>query len=106
MFFEKEEGKYKENEEKAVKGANEGSAVFTEAYLRNWYSTHNFKIDANVAMRLTPEKPSLNMPGGSSIKVHQNAEGGIWNRPILATFAEKGPEAAIPLDRSNRAISL
>jgi len=62
MFFEKEEGEYKENEEKAVKGANEGSAVFTEAYLRNWYSTHNFKIDANVAMRLTTEfKPFLSL---------------------------------------------
>ena len=63
-------------------------------------------------MRLTPEMPTwseksvLNMPGGSNIKVYQNAEGGIWNRPILTTFAEKGPEAAIPLDRSKRAISL
>ena len=111
-FFEKAEGEYKENGEKAVKGANEGLAAFTEAYLRNWYSTHNFRVDANVAMRLTPElpiwseKPTLNMPGGSNIKVYQNAKGGIWNRPILTTFAEKGPEAAIPLDRSKRAISL
>ena len=111
-FFDDAEQKYKTSGEEALKRANQGFSAFTETYLRNWYSTHNFKIDANVAMRLTPEmptwseKPTLNMPGGSSIKVYQNAEGGIWNRPILTTFAEKGPEAAIPLDRSKRAISL
>ena len=111
-FFDDAEQKYKTSGEEALKRANQGFSAFTEAYLRNWYSTHNFKVDANVAMRLTPEmptwseKPTLNMPGGSNIKVYQNAEGGIWNRPILTTFAEKGPEAAIPLDRSNRAISL
>jgi phage tail tape measure protein, TP901 family len=111
-FFDDAEQKYKTSGEEALKRANQGFSTFTEAYLRNWYSTHNFKVDANVAMRLTPEmptwsgKPTLNMPGGSNIKVYQNAEGGIWNKPILTTFAEKGPEAAIPLDRSNRAISL
>lgn len=111
-FFDDAEQKYKTSGEEALKRANQGFSTFTEAYLRNWYSTHNFKVDANVAMRLTPEmptwsgKPTLNMPGGSNIKVYQNAKGGIWNRPILTTFAEKGPEAAIPLDRSNRAISL
>lgn len=70
--------------------ANEGLAAFTEAYLRNWYSTHNFKIDANVAMRLTPEKPSLNMPGGSSIKVHQNAEGAYGIGQYLQPLPRKG----------------
>ena len=111
-FFDDAEQKYKTSGEEALKRANQGFSAFTEAYLRNWYSTHNFKVDANVAMRLTPEmptwseKPTLNMPGGSNIKVFQNAKGGIWNRPILTTFAEKGPEAAIPLDRSKRAISL
>ena len=111
-FFDDAEQKYKTSGEEALKRANQGFSAFTEAYLRNWYSTHSFKIDANVAMRLTPEmptwsgKPTLNMPGGSNIKVYQNAKGGIWNRPILTTFAEKGPEAAIPLDRSKRAISL
>lgn len=111
-FFDDAEQKYKTSGEEALKRANQGFSAFTEAYLRNWYSTHNFKVDANVAMRLTPEmptwseKPTLNMPGGSNIKVYQNAKGGIWDRPILTTFAEKGPEAAIPLDRSKRAISL
>ncbi|RKW44921.1 MAG: hypothetical protein D8H95_29260 [Lachnospiraceae bacterium] len=34
------------------------------------------------------------------------ASGGIIEKPTLATFAEEGPEAAIPLDGSPRAISL
>lgn len=36
-------------------------------------------------------------------KVKSNAEGGIYYSPILTTFAEEGPEAAIPLDGSARA---
>lgn len=39
-----------------------------------------------------------NMPG--------HADGGIFTRPHIAAFAEKGPEAAIPLDGSRNAISL
>lgn len=40
----------------------------------------------------------------SSVPGH--AEGGIFDRPHIAWFAEKGPEAAIPLDGSRNAISL
>ena len=38
--------------------------------------------------------------------VYSNARGGIVMHPILTTFAEEGPEAAIPLDGSSRAVSL
>ncbi len=44
--------------------------------------------------------------GAGSGKVHSNARGGIVMQPILTTFAEAGPEAAIPLDGSSRAVSL
>lgn len=44
--------------------------------------------------------------GAGSRKVHSNARGGIVMQPILTTFAEAGPEAAIPLDGSSRAVSL
>lgn len=40
----------------------------------------------------------MNMPG--------HADGGIFDTPHLAWFAEEGPEAAIPLDGSDRAIDL
>lgn len=41
-------------------------------------------------------------------KLHilSNAEGGIYTRPILTTFAENGPETAQPLDGSDRAKAL
>lgn len=39
-------------------------------------------------------------------ELSRNAKGGIYKNPILTTFAEEGPEAAIPLDGSNRAKAL
>ncbi len=43
----------------------------------------------------------------SGAGIAHNAEGGIYNKgAFLTTFAEKSPEAAIPLDGSSRAISL
>ena len=43
----------------------------------------------------------------AGMSVAQNAQGGIYNRgAFLTTFAEDGPEAAIPLDGSSRAVSL
>ena len=48
--------------------------------------------------------------GGSSDKtsngIAQNAEGGIYDKPILTTFAEEGTEAAIPINKTQRARSL
>ncbi|MDE6053162.1 MAG: hypothetical protein K2G55_05250, partial [Lachnospiraceae bacterium] len=38
--------------------------------------------------------------------IFHNAKGGIYNSPILTTFAEEGPEAAVPLDGSSRAKQL
>ncbi|AJQ29019.1 hypothetical protein [Pelosinus fermentans] len=47
-----------------------------------------------------------NMAGEAPGDVQSNARGGIIMHPILTTFAEEGPEAAIPLDGSSRAVSL
>ncbi len=45
--------------------------------------------------------------GGGGSEVAHNAQGGIYNKgAFLTTFAEDGPEAAIPLDGSKRAVSL
>lgn len=48
----------------------------------------------------------VNRISGLLPEIMQNAEGGIYNTPILTTFAEKGPEAAVPLDGSDRAKSI
>lgn len=47
--------------------------------------------------------------GGKNIQpfnLPAHARGGIFNKPHIAWFAEEGPEAAIPLDGSKRAVSI
>lgn len=46
----------------------------------------------------------INAP--NNFKIASNAQGGIYDKPILTMFAEEGPEAAVPLDGSDRAKSL
>ena len=49
--------------------------------------------------------PKSKEPTKSSVKTG-HAEGGIFDQPHIARFAEKGPEAAIPLDGLRNTISL
>lgn len=50
---------------------------------------------------------SIPVVGGLAAKVFHNAEGGIYQKgAFLTTFAEEGPEAAIPLDGSTRAVGI
>lgn len=57
---------------------------------------------------VSPKKPVPKKKPASKgkKKLHKNARGGIYDNPILTTFAESGPEAAIPLDGSARAKAL
>lgn len=49
----------------------------------------------------------ISVPTVSTVPVAANAEGGIYRRgAFLTTFAEKSPEAAIPLDNSKRSKEL
>ena len=56
------------------------------------------KIPTSIETKLTVQKSGGKVPG--------YATGGIITKPTLATFAEEGPEAAIPLDGSANAKSL
>lgn len=62
------------------------------------------KVDTNSDMYkiVTGQKKN----NSSNLSVYKNAEGGIYKNPILTTFAEEGPEAAIPLDGTRRAKTL
>lgn len=51
-------------------------------------------------------KSTASKKSGGKKMLSRNAKGGIYNSPILTTFAEEGPEAAIPLDGSSRAKAL
>ena len=50
--------------------------------------------------------PAVSDPLGLLNGLLGHADGGIFTRPHIAAFAEKGPEAAIPLDGSQNAINL
>lgn len=77
-----------------------------------------FSSGINVKLPITLESMIIRnskLPEGSAAwsekrwneyRITGHADGGIFNSPHLAWFAEKGPEAAIPLDKSSNAIGL
>lgn len=85
-----------------------GMYAYTQEYLDQLFSGG---LQAEMAFELTvsPDIAVTGMPDHSVLKrksgtrIMRNAAGGIYNSPILTTFAEEGPEAAVPLDGSQRA---
>lgn len=78
----------------------------TEAQLEEQFS--DFYVTGNVWIDLM-SKLSLKMVSdglGAKEKIPKNARGGLIEKPTLSWFAEEGPEMAIPLDGSDRALSL
>ncbi len=91
----------------AIQPAIDGIYAFSQAYLDQVFSQ---ELSASIGVNLT-SNPSFNMTGRTGwysdhSAILHNAEGGIYNSPILTTFAEDGPEAAVPLDGSARAKQL
>lgn len=68
------------------------------------------KIDSSIAaLKNKISNPQINLNPknfSNNLNVQGFASGGIIMSPTLATFAEEGPEAAIPLDGSKNAIDL
>lgn len=58
-----------------------------------------FEAPFSVAAKI---KASVSNTGGAAVKPAHNAKGSIITKPTLSYFAEDGPEAAIPLDGSER----
>lgn len=89
----------------------DGMYAYSSEYLDNLFS-QGFDVSADVNVTLNPiyNNPLLNTPTwrynnlNNSLPGH--ADGGIFDTPHVAWFAEDGPEAAIPLDGSSNAISL
>lgn len=97
-----------ENSENIIQQANDlyddTESALEEAYAKG------FDIDAEVRLRFEVtgdiEPPALMSITRNTIGIARNARGGIYNHPLLTTFAEEGPEAAVPLDGSERAKSI
>lgn len=90
---------YSETEEGLLATFNKGFDVHTNVRLYIDYAN------------LTSDNPLANITNPATIAndakgLTGHATGGIFNTPHIAWFAEDGPEAAIPLDGSQNAISL
>ncbi|MBS6517443.1 MAG: phage tail tape measure protein [Clostridium sp.] len=99
----------------AIEAEYPNADTAAQQFLEHLKSSFETGIDANVPVSvsintiMTPEgqaavgklrnkNSAKNLPG--------HAEGGIFDTPHIAAFAEKGPEAVVPLDGSQKAISI
>lgn len=99
----------------AIEAEYPNADTAAQQFLEHLKSSFETGIDANVPVSvsintiMTPEGQAAvgklrnkysakNLPG--------HAEGGIFDTPHIAAFAEKGPEAVVPLDGSQKAISI
>ena len=93
--------------------AFDGMYAYSDEYLNNLFS-QGFDVAANVKVTLNPTYnqsalstfPYYSKHNALTNTLPGHADGGIFDTPHVALFAEDGPEAAIPLDGSNNAISL
>ena len=86
---------------------------YSKEYMEEIFSP-GFSVSADVNIDLKPSYTSHTLSAsamgmqfmelGKGLGGH--ADGGIFDRPHVAWFAEDGPEAAIPLDGSSNAVSL
>ena len=77
----------------------------------NFGSQLNLKVPLNLTTSITMQSDLKNIKTGNfsksdMIPLPGHADGGIFDKPHVALFAEAGPEAVIPLDFSKNAIDL
>lgn len=102
--------------ENVAKEIDENQSAVTEAVGRMRNETESqleqqfkeFHAIGNVFIDLIPSLRLEKVADGSNVKkkIAYNAKGGLIKEPTLSWFAEEGPEMAIPLDGSDRALSL
>lgn len=69
--------------------------------------TANVPVSVSINTMMTPEgQTAVGKLRNSAKNLPGHAEGGIFDTPHIAAFAEKGPEAVVPLDGSQKAISI
>lgn len=69
--------------------------------------TANVPVSVSINTMMTPEgQTAVGKLRNSAKNLPGHAEGGIFDTSHIAAFAEKGPEAVVPLDGSQKAISI
>lgn len=91
----------KQNE---IDNAVKQSYLSTQETIDNIYGKNSFQIPINITPNVSNAPYSSSALKGVVKTGH--ADGGIFDQAHIAWFAESGPEAAIPLDGSQNAISL
>lgn len=101
-------------QEMAIAPAIDGMYAYGKAYADRIFAK-GFEVTANMGIKLTPTMSvgsGRNVASDAAVRlamqrtVGGHADGGIFDRPHMAWFAEDGPEAAIPIDGSSNAVSL
>ncbi len=115
MYIPEELGKAIEDNKAAVEKPIDGLYSHSKDYMNKIFSS-GFMFTLPVSLN-----PEYNMAGNGQLpkgsvawsekrwkeyRLTGHADGGIFDTPHIAWFAEAGPEAAIPLDGSERAIGL
>ena len=102
----------KGNETKLIEASNQMYSLLGKSLDNKFSAGFNLKVPLNIStdfkmnndpLGLFKNKPEWRVPMAG---IDSYAEGGIVMNPTLTTFAEKSPEAAIPIDGSKRSISL
>lgn len=110
------ESSLEESKSKTIRPAIDSVYSFSQEHLDEVFSqglstSTDVNLDINPKFNVTGfvsgggERTALKKYG-SATAIMSNAKGGIYTSPILTTFAEEGPEAAVPLDGSDRAKQL
>ncbi len=85
-----------------IDNAIKQSFTYSQRTFDRVYGQNSLKIPVNFAAKAPYSDKYL----GGLAAGEGHAQGGIFDRPHIAWFAEKGPEAAIPIDGSSNAIDL
>jgi hypothetical protein len=77
------------------------TAPFTDAF--GWITTQWEKLKSMFGMGATVDVRALE---GESYSPEYHARGGLFTKPTISAFAERGPEVAVPVGLADRGLGL
>lgn len=93
------------NNTAAIESSIDASYQLTYRYLKEQFSEFNIDSVINVNFRTNTTGTEVVAPYANPQPV-KHALGGIFDQPHFGLFAEEGPEAFIPIDKSERSASI
>lgn len=87
--------------------AEEAARGFLEAMGKQFNDGLHVTVPVSIkTIKSEQGQEALKLFGGTGKKIPGHADGGIFDTPHFAAFAEEGPEAAVPLDGSRRSVAI